>query len=236
MHRRRFHQWLGLAGAAGLLTGPALPVRAQSRPLLKAGDQKGGLHALLEAAGELKGLSYDIQWTEFPAAAPLAEALNAQAVDLGPIGDAPLIFSLAAGSRVKAFAVNRSDAYGTAVLVAPNSTLKDARDLRACSASPTGRAAVFSGWDARRGAPSIARLSTSAATPQTARKGHCPKGWSEIGRLGAPAACMGTSPCGASGPPTHPDCAPTRPVRDTEHALEAAAWPPTVARSGTLSP
>ena len=77
MHRRRFHQWLGLAGAAGLLTGPALPVRAQSRPLLKAGDQKGGLHALLEAAGELKGLSYDIQWTEFPAAAPLADALNA---------------------------------------------------------------------------------------------------------------------------------------------------------------
>jgi hypothetical protein len=28
--------------------------------VLKAGDQKGGLHALLEAAGELKGLSYDI--------------------------------------------------------------------------------------------------------------------------------------------------------------------------------
>jgi len=141
MHRRRFHQWLGLAGAAGLLTGPALPVRAQSRPLLKAGDQKGGLHALLEAAGELKGLSYDIQWTEFPAAAPLAEALNAQAVDLGPIGDAPLIFSLAAGSRVKAFAVNRSDAYGTAVLVAPNSPLKDARDLKGRSVA-TNRGSI----------------------------------------------------------------------------------------------
>ncbi len=91
--------------------------------------------------------------------------------------------------------------------------------VRAYSRSPTGRAAVFSGWHARRGALSIAQLSTSAATPQTARKGHCPKGWSEIGRLGAPTACMGTSPCGASGPPTHPDCAPTRPVRDREQAL-----------------
>ena len=104
-------------------------------------------------------------------------------------------------------------------------TVEEARafyqGLRACLRSPTGRAAVFSGWDARRGAPSIARLSTSAATPQTARKDHCPKGWSEIGRLGAPAACMGTSPCGASGPPTHPDCAPTRPVRDRKQALKA---------------
>ena len=56
----------------------------------------------------------------------------------------------------------------------------------------------------------IARLLASAATPQTARKDHCPKGWSEIGRLDAPAACMGTSPCGAPEASTPPDCAPTR--------------------------
>jgi sulfonate transport system substrate-binding protein len=94
---------------------------AQGRPVLKAGDQKGGLRALLEAAGGLEGLGYDIQWSEFPAAAPLAEALNAAAVDSGPIGDAPLIFALAAGTRVKAIGANRSDSYGTAVLVRPDS-------------------------------------------------------------------------------------------------------------------
>ena len=104
-------------------------VHAQAQ-VLKAGDQKGGLRALLEAANELQGLSYEIQWTEFPAAAPLAEALNAEAVDFGPIGDAPLIFALASGARVKAFAVNRSDPYGTAVLVRPDSPLKTAADLR----------------------------------------------------------------------------------------------------------
>ena len=53
-------------------------------------------------------------------------------------------------------------------------------------------------------------LLASAATPQTTRKDHCPKGWSEIGRLDAPAACMGMSPCGASEASIHPDCAPTR--------------------------
>jgi sulfonate transport system substrate-binding protein len=103
--------------------------RAQGT-VVRAGDQKGGLRALLEAANELQHLNYEIQWTEFPAAAPLAEALNADAVDLGPIGDAPLIFALAAGAPVKAIGVNRSDPYGTAVLVRPDSPLKTAADLK----------------------------------------------------------------------------------------------------------
>ncbi|AJY03404.1 ABC transporter substrate-binding protein [Burkholderia sp. SIMBA_043] len=117
--------------AATLSTAPAV-LRAQSgtRPLLRAGDQKGGLRALLEAAGELNGVAYDIAWTEFPAAAPLAEALNAAAVDCGPIGDAPVIFALASGARLKVIGANRSDPYGTAVLVRPDAALKDAADLK----------------------------------------------------------------------------------------------------------
>ena len=125
------------AGAAAL----ALPLRAQARTVLKAGDQKGGLRALLEAAGALDGLEYDIQWSEFPAAAPLAEALNAGAVDSGPIGDAPLIFALAAGTRVKAIGANRSDSYGTAVLVRPDSPLKTAADLKGRSVA-TNRGSI----------------------------------------------------------------------------------------------
>lgn len=128
MQRRQFHSLLSASVAATFLS-PVLS-HAQTRPLLRAGDQKGGLHALLESAGELKNLSYDIKWAEFPAAAPLAEALNADAIDFGTIGDAPLLFSLAAGSRVKAFAANRSDAYGTAILVASDSPLKDAASLK----------------------------------------------------------------------------------------------------------
>lgn len=55
------------------------------------------------------------------------------------------------------------------------------RALRTCLRSFQDRASTLLGWDARRGAQWIARLSTSAATPQTARQGTCPKGWSEIG-------------------------------------------------------
>lgn len=131
--RRRFLQYVTTSSAAGALTTLALPGSAfaqSGRPLLKAGDQKGGLRALLEAADELKQLPYDIQWSEFPAAAPLAEALNAGAVDCGPIGDAPVIFALAAGAAIKIIGANRSDAYGTALIVQPDSTLRTAADLK----------------------------------------------------------------------------------------------------------
>lgn len=125
-------------GAAALAAGPILSfttfasgnAHAQARTVLRAGDQKGGLRALLESAGALDGLTYDIQWTEFPAAAPLAEALNAGAVDSGPIGDAPAIFALAAGTRIRLIGANRSDPYGTAILVRPDSPLRQAADLK----------------------------------------------------------------------------------------------------------
>lgn len=131
MNRSRRHFLNAVNAGAMLALVPAVhAAHAQTRPVLKAGDQKGGLRALLEAADALKGVTYDIQWTEFPAAAPLAEALNAGAVDSGPIGDAPAIFALAAGTRIKLIGVNRSDPYGTAVLVRPDSPLKTAADLK----------------------------------------------------------------------------------------------------------
>lgn len=139
LSRRRLIAGAGL-GAAGLAL-PSIGLHAQGRPVLKAGDQKGGLRALLEAADALQGLAYDIQWSEFPAAAPLAEALNANAVDSGPIGDAPLIFALAAGTKVRAIGANRSDAYGTAVLVRPDSPLKTAADLKGRSVA-TNRGSI----------------------------------------------------------------------------------------------
>ena len=67
--------------------------------------------------------------------------MNAGAVDSGPIGDAPLIFALAAGTRVKAIGANRSDSYGTAVLVRPDSPLKGAAELKGKSVA-TNRGSI----------------------------------------------------------------------------------------------
>ncbi|GAA0489523.1 MULTISPECIES: ABC transporter substrate-binding protein [Tatumella] len=97
---------------------------------LQMADQKGGMRAVLEAAGKLQNLPYNLRWAEFPAAAPLGEALNAGAVDAGFIGDAPLLFAEAGGARVKAIAVAKSDAYGTALLVNAGSPLTSAASLK----------------------------------------------------------------------------------------------------------
>ncbi len=114
---------------------------ADERVTLRLADQKGNMRAQLEAAGALDDLTYDIRWFEFPAAAPLAEALNAGAVDAGIIGDAPLLFALAAGARLKAIAVDKSDPYGTAVLVRGDSPLRSANDLKGQRIA-TGRGSI----------------------------------------------------------------------------------------------
>ncbi|AIZ35585.1 sulfonate ABC transporter substrate-binding protein [Pseudomonas parafulva] len=114
---------------------------AAERLTLRIGDQKGNMRAQLEAADALRDLPYDIHWAEFPAAAPLAEALNAGAIDAGIIGDAPLLFVLASGAPVKAIAVDKSDPYGTALLVLPEAPLHSVIDLKGKRIA-TGRGSI----------------------------------------------------------------------------------------------
>lgn len=98
--------------------------------VLRMGDQKGGSQALMEAAGVLRGLPYTIEWHQFPAAAPLLEALNAGAVDSAFAGDAPTIFALAAGLPAKIIAANESGGRSAAIVVPPDSPIHSVVDLK----------------------------------------------------------------------------------------------------------
>jgi sulfonate transport system substrate-binding protein len=77
---------------------------------LRVGDQKGGNRSLLEISGYAKDLPYRIEWSEFPAAAPILEALNAGALDVGYTGDLSFLTVYAAGAPIKAIGGTRSDA------------------------------------------------------------------------------------------------------------------------------
>src|SRR3981189_897638 len=90
---------------AGILLGAIASAGAQTT--LRVGDQKGNSQAVMEAAGVLKDLPYKIEWKEFPAAAPLLEALGAGAIETGLVGDAPFTFAAAANVPVKAIAAIR---------------------------------------------------------------------------------------------------------------------------------
>jgi sulfonate transport system substrate-binding protein len=98
---------------------------------LHVANQKSSIKLLLDAAGELKDLPYSIEWSEFPAAAPLGEALNAGAVDVGGLGDAPYVFALGAGAPLKVVSViHIGGRFTTAILVPRDSPLHSVADLR----------------------------------------------------------------------------------------------------------
>lgn len=97
---------------------------------LRVGDQKGGNRSLLEIAGLAKDLPYKIEWSEFPAAAPILEALNAGALDVGYTGDLAFLSVYAAGAPIKAIGGTRADARTQAILVRQDSPIKSAADLK----------------------------------------------------------------------------------------------------------
>jgi len=113
---------LGFAITASTLAADAVTLRV--------GDQKGGNRSLLEIAGLTKDLPCRIEWSEFPAAAPILEALNAGALDVGYTGELAFLTVYAAGAPIKAIGGTRADAKTQAILVRQDSPIKSAADLK----------------------------------------------------------------------------------------------------------
>jgi sulfonate transport system substrate-binding protein len=121
---------------AALLLVAAMTICAATRTfadeaiVLRVGDQKGGNRSLLEISGLSKDLPYRIEWSEFPAAAPILEALNAGALDVGYTGDLSFLTVYATGAPIKAIGGTRSDARTQAILVRGDSPIRSAADLK----------------------------------------------------------------------------------------------------------
>ncbi|MGU9819107.1 ABC transporter substrate-binding protein [Pseudomonas sp. LF135] len=118
---------LGTALAFGLLT----TAQAADLQPLRVANQKSTIKALLEASGETQNVPYTLQWSEFPSASPLGEALNAGAVDVGALGDAPYVFALGAGASLKVVSIIHAEGRNTTALVVPkDSPIKTVADLK----------------------------------------------------------------------------------------------------------
>ncbi|CUU16219.1 Alkanesulfonatesbinding protein CDS [Bradyrhizobium sp.] len=116
--------------AAAITLSTAAASFAADTVVLRVGDQKGGNRSLLEISGYAKDLPYKIEWSEFPAAAPILEALNAGALDVGYTGDLSFLSVYAAGAPIKAIGGTKSDAKTQAILVRQDSPIKSAADLK----------------------------------------------------------------------------------------------------------
>ena len=113
------------------------------QPVLKIASQKGGTKSLMLASHALDGAPYTVEWSEFPSAQALLEAVSADAADAGAVGDAPFMFAYAAGSNIKAVLATRAASGGasTAVLVRADSPIRTAADLKGKRIA-TGRGSI----------------------------------------------------------------------------------------------
>jgi len=116
--------------AVAVTLGSAAATFAADAVVLRVGDQKGGNRSLLEISRFANGLPYKIEWSEFPAAAPILEALNAGALDVGYTGDLAFLSVYGAGAPIKAIGGTRSDPKTQAILVRSDSPIKTVADLR----------------------------------------------------------------------------------------------------------
>ncbi|TXC71306.1 ABC transporter substrate-binding protein [Sphingomonas ginsenosidivorax] len=108
--------------------------------VLHVGSQRGGTKALMLASGALDGAPYRIEWSEFPAAQTLLEAIGAGAVDVGVVGDAPFQFAYQSGSSIKAVGAQAARVRptgGLALLVPAKSGIRTVQELRGRSIATT---------------------------------------------------------------------------------------------------
>ncbi|MGF6242704.1 sulfonate transport system substrate-binding protein [Paraburkholderia sp. GAS38] len=117
----------GIAPAAAWLG--AADARAAA-PELVFGDQAGGLRALAEAAHVLDGAPYPFRWANFQGAAPLFEAQRANAVDLAPAGDLPVLAAAIGDPSLKIVATRVGTPSSLGIVVQADSPLRHVADLK----------------------------------------------------------------------------------------------------------
>ncbi|MXS19543.1 ABC transporter substrate-binding protein [Pseudomonas oryzihabitans] len=115
------------------LVGLTLGLLAATQTLattLVVGDQSYNTRTVMEAAGVLDDLPYQLDWKQFTAGSPVAEALNVGSLDLGLLGDAPPLFLGALGAPIKVVGISRQSLDGVAVLVRGDSSIRSLADLQ----------------------------------------------------------------------------------------------------------
>lgn len=107
---------------------------------LRVGSQRGGTKSVMLASGALQGAPYKVEWSEFPAAQHLLEAIGGGAVDVGLVGDAPFMFAYQSGSRIRAVGaqyVKKQPPGALALVVPAGSPARTLADLKGATIATT---------------------------------------------------------------------------------------------------
>lgn len=129
--RREFmHLFSGSALAMALPSSSrAAEVPDLSRVTLRVATFRGQDNTLLPAAGQAD-FPYQVQFSEFNSGNLIAQAINADAIDLGGWSEIPMVFAAASGSRVAIVATLDGPTTDQAVLTPLHSPYRSVADLR----------------------------------------------------------------------------------------------------------
>lgn len=116
---------LGAPSASGAVGVPDL-----SGVTLVLGDQAGGLRALAEASRVLDGTPYTYRWANFQGAAPLFEAQRANAVDIAPAGDLPVLAAATGDPSLRIVATRVGSPAQLGILVPQQSGIQSVAQLK----------------------------------------------------------------------------------------------------------
>jgi len=97
---------------------------------LTIGDQAKTLQTIIAASDALKGAKYKVKWAEFQGAAPLYQAVQADAADTGFSADLPALQALSGGVKIKNVAALKNDGTHVGIVVRKDSGINSVKDLK----------------------------------------------------------------------------------------------------------
>ncbi|SEE90308.1 sulfonate transport system substrate-binding protein [Streptomyces sp. 3213] len=97
---------------------------------LTIGDQAKTLQTIIAASDALKGAKYKVKWAEFQGAAPLYQAVQANAADTGFSADLPALQALSGGVKIKNVAALKNDGTHVGIVVRKDSGIDSVKDLK----------------------------------------------------------------------------------------------------------
>ncbi|MFJ5304598.1 ABC transporter substrate-binding protein [Streptomyces sp. NPDC088350] len=97
---------------------------------LTIGDQAKTLQTIIAASDALKGAKYKVKWAEFQGAAPLYQAVQADAADTGFSADLPALQALSGGVKIKNIAALKNDGTHVGIVVRKDSGIDSVKDLK----------------------------------------------------------------------------------------------------------
>ncbi|SBW28929.1 ABC-type nitrate/sulfonate/bicarbonate transport system, periplasmic component [Candidatus Protofrankia californiensis] len=103
---------------------------AGDRLTLRIGDQSKGLQLPLELSGQSQGTPYDLQWNTFADGPHMNAAFSAGKIDIGTMGDTPVLFANAAHADVTVVAISKSTVNSQTIIATRQSGIRTVADLK----------------------------------------------------------------------------------------------------------